>query len=71
LNRIRRAPGTLRHFPEQTIVLLRQGQEARVKHLNAALICFGILYAVDAYFFGGWYLGIAKQAFAQAWSLHW
>jgi hypothetical protein len=42
-----------------------------VKHLKAALICLGILYVVDAWFFDGWYLGIAKQAFAQVWALHW
>jgi hypothetical protein len=51
--------------------LLRQGQEASVKHLSAALICLGVLYVVDAYFCDGWYFGMAKEAFAQAWALYW
>jgi len=42
-----------------------------MKHVTAALVCLGILFAVDAMFFNGWYLGAAEQAVAQAWALDW
>lgn len=42
-----------------------------MKHLTAALVCLGVLYAVDALFFNGWYFGVAAQAVGQAFALDW
>jgi hypothetical protein len=41
------------------------------KQLTAGAICFGILYAVDAMFFDGWYFVCANQALERAWALRW
>ena len=42
-----------------------------MKHVTAALICLGILYAVDALLFNGTYFAVAEQAVARAWALDW
>lgn len=39
--------------------------------LTAAVFCFGILYAVDAMFFDGWYFAFTNQAIERAWALNW
>ncbi len=41
------------------------------KPLIAAVICFGILYVVDAMYFDGWYFAATHQAFGRAWALNW
>jgi hypothetical protein len=42
-----------------------------MKHLIAAAVCLATLYAVDAYFFNGWYFGIATQVIDKAYTLTW
>ena len=42
-----------------------------MKHVAAAIVCLAVLYAVDAIAFGGWYFGVAGQAVAKAYALHW
>ena len=39
--------------------------------LTAVAICFGILYAVDAMFFDGWYFAATHQAIARVRTLGW
>ena len=39
--------------------------------LAAAAICFGILYAVDAMFFDGWYFAVTNQVIDRAWAFNW
>jgi len=47
-------------------------QEAMMmKPLTAAVLCFGILYVVDAMYFDGWYFAATNQAFGRAWALNW
>ncbi len=42
-----------------------------MKHLGAAIICLVVLFAVDAFFFDGWYFGVAAQIVENAYSLDW
>ena len=42
-----------------------------MKHLAAGIVCLAVLYAVDAIAFDGWYFGVAGQAVAKAYALHW
>jgi len=42
-----------------------------MKQFTAALVCLAVLYAVDSFFFDGWYFNIAAQAAAQAYALVW
>jgi len=44
---------------------------AEMKHLRAVIVCLVALYAVDAYFFDGWYFGVATQAMRQVYALNW
>jgi hypothetical protein len=47
-------------------------QEAMMKtQLTAVAICFGILYAVDAMFFNGWYFAVTHQVIDRAWTFGW
>jgi hypothetical protein len=41
------------------------------KPLTAAVICLGILYVVDAMYFGGWWFAATNQAIDHAWALNW
>jgi len=41
------------------------------KPLIAAVLCFGILYLVDAMYFDGWYFAATNQAIDRAWALNW
>ena len=41
------------------------------QNLTAATVCQGILYAVDAMFFGGWYFAATHQAIDHVWALNW
>ena len=41
------------------------------RHLTAAAICFGILYAVDAMYFDGWYFAATNQAIERVRALNW
>jgi len=41
------------------------------RHLTAAAICFGILYAVDAMYFDGWYFAATSQAIERVRALNW
>ncbi|HTV35877.1 MAG TPA: hypothetical protein VMF12_05550 [Xanthobacteraceae bacterium] len=42
-----------------------------MKLLTAAIVCLAVLYAVDAFVFGGWYFNVADQAVQQAYALNW
>ncbi len=42
-----------------------------MKQLVAAMVCLGTLYAIDVFFFDGWYFGIASQMIQQAYALNW
>ena len=41
------------------------------KPLTAAIICLGILYAVDAMYFDGWYFAATNQAIDRVRALNW
>lgn len=41
------------------------------KPLTAVVICFGILYLVDAMYFDGWYFTATNQAIDRVWALNW
>jgi hypothetical protein len=41
------------------------------QHLIGAVVCLASLYAVDAYFFDGWYFGIAAQVIQRAYTVAW
>jgi hypothetical protein len=46
-------------------------QEAIMRHLTAAVICFAILYAVDSMFFDGWYFAVANQMIERVRAMNW
>jgi hypothetical protein len=42
-----------------------------MKQLATVIVCLVVLYAVDAYFFGGWYFSIAGQVVDRAYAFSW
>jgi hypothetical protein len=42
-----------------------------MKHLAAAIVCLVVLYAVDAFLFGGWYFSVAGQVIQNAYAFTW
>ncbi len=42
-----------------------------MKNVAAGLICFALLYGIDALCFGGRYLSVANQALEEAYALNW
>jgi hypothetical protein len=45
--------------------------EAKMRHLIAAIVCLAVLYAVDSFFFNGWYFGVAAQVVEKASTVTW
>ncbi len=42
-----------------------------MKHLTAVIVCIGVLYVIDAMFYGGWFFGNATRAIEHVYTIQW
>jgi len=42
-----------------------------MKQLTAAIVCIGVLYGIDALFYGGWFFSNATKAVEHVYTIRW